>query len=66
MNRALLLAVLLISGCGPCRDPATADLGNSLACTSDPRSPCPTGCGCREHDRVCVPSPMTPDADCRR
>lgn len=72
MSRALLLALLLLTallaGCARCHEsaPAVPDLGAPLACASDPHSPCPAGCACREHDRVCVPTPQRPEADCRR
>jgi len=69
MNRVLFALSLLLAGCGgPCQEPAPAapDLGDPLACTSDPHSPCPAGCACREHDRVCMPTPQRPEADCRR
>lgn len=68
MNRTMLLFSVLLAACSPYHEPAptATDLGDPFACANDPRSPCPTGCNCREHDRICVPNPMTPDASCRR
>jgi len=67
MKRILFALSFVLAGCGgPCPSPSTPDLGNPLACSDDPRSPCPAGCSCREHDRVCVPTPQRPGADCRR
>jgi len=65
--RCLAALSIALAACCPCPPPAPAvDAGAApFACLADPVSPCPPGCGCREHDRVCVPTPQRPEADCR-